>query len=92
MIGISAQVSLYPLGQGELAPAIQAVIDTLDDHGLDYTVGSMSTILWGDDAAVFAALREAFERATNYGATVMNITISNACPMPPRPRESEKEG
>jgi len=82
MTGISVQVSLYPLGQADLAPAIQAVLDVLAARGLPYEVGNMSTLTWGDDEALFPALREAFAAATRLGPAVMVMTISNACPLP----------
>ncbi|HHX64159.1 MAG TPA: hypothetical protein GX702_04640 [Chloroflexi bacterium] len=89
MIGISAQLSLYPIGQADLAPAIQAVLDTLQDYGLEYEVGTMSTTTWGDDETLFAALREAFTRAIEHGPAVLSVTISNACPMPVATRGQE---
>jgi uncharacterized protein YqgV (UPF0045/DUF77 family) len=89
MIGISAQLSLYPLGQADLAPAIQAVLDTLAAHGLEYEVGGMSTTTWGDDEVVFAALRQAFVRAAELGPAVLSVTMSNACPMPTRLSQEE---
>jgi len=82
MTGISAQISLYPLGQHDLSPAIQDVLDVLAARGLPHKVGSMSSVTWGDDCEVFDALREAFARATKRGAAVMTITVSNACPIP----------
>jgi hypothetical protein len=42
----------------------------------------MSTYVVGDDRAVFAALQEAFSRASNIGHVVMTVTVSNACPIP----------
>lgn len=83
MIGMSAQVSLYPLGQDDLSPAIKEVWNALDDHGLEYTSGPMSTLTWGDDDAVFEALKDGFRRASELGPTVMVVTMSNACPLPP---------
>lgn len=82
MVGISAQISLYPLGQSDLAPAIQAFVDTLHEYGLSYEVGSMSTVVWGDDQVVFAALQEAYRRAVTHGPAVLQVTLSNACPLP----------
>lgn len=82
MIGVSAQLSLYPLGQADLAPAIQAVVNVLNARGLPHEVGPMSTLVWGDDEAVFAALQEAFAAAAAYGEAVMTVTVSNACPLP----------
>ncbi len=42
----------------------------------------MSTYVVGDDAAMFAALQDAFARASGKGNVVMTVTISNACPIP----------
>ncbi|MFO7697668.1 MAG: YkoF family thiamine/hydroxymethylpyrimidine-binding protein [Anaerolineae bacterium] len=82
MSSISAQISLYPLGQGDLAPAIQAAVDTLHAYGLPCEVGSMSTVVWGDEQVVFAALQEAYRRAAAFGPAVLQVTLSNACPLP----------
>jgi uncharacterized protein YqgV (UPF0045/DUF77 family) len=81
MIGISAQVSLYPLSAGDMAGAIADFVAVLADHGLSYQVGDMSTVLWGDAEDVFVALRQAYERVAGAGAAVMVVTVSNACPI-----------
>ena len=82
MIGISAQVSLYPLGQDDLSPSIDAAVGELERHGVECRTGSMSTVLWGDDEKVFPALLGAFREAASRGHVVMVITLSNACPLP----------
>lgn len=79
MIGISAQVSLYPLGQEDLSPAIDEALNIFRHHGLDVMPGSMSTLISGDDAAVFSALQETFHCAAEQGRVVMVTTFSNAC-------------
>jgi len=84
MIGISAQVSLYPFGQDDLVPAIEEVWNALDDHGLEYTPGPMSTLTWGDDDAMLEALKDGFRRASELGPAVMVVTLANACPLPPK--------
>ena len=81
MVGISAQVSLYPLHQEALGPVINKALMIFHDHGLDVTPGPMSTLVSGDDESVFAALQEAFRSAASDGQTVMVATFSNACPM-----------
>jgi uncharacterized protein YqgV (UPF0045/DUF77 family) len=81
---ISAQISLYPLGQRSLGPAIEAALAALDERGVAYEVGAMSTLVWGEQALVWAALQAAFARATAHGGAVMQITVSNACPLPPQ--------
>ena len=83
-MNISVQLSLYPLGQSNLSPAIQAVLDVLEARGLRYQVGTMSTLIWGGDRTIFTALQEAFAAAADYGPAVMTIAVSNACPEPRR--------
>jgi len=77
----SAQVSVYPLRQDHLGPAIETVRATLASHGLTPEIGPMSTIVIGEDAAIFAALGEAFAKAAELGEVVMTVTVSNACPV-----------
>ena len=81
MAGIAAQVSLYPLRQEALSPAIDEALQISRDHGLDVESGAMSTTITGDAAAIFAALQEAFLRATEQGEVVLVATFSNACPV-----------
>ncbi len=78
----SAQISVYPLRQERLSPAIEAVRGALSSRGLAPQVGPMSTIVVGEDAVIFAALGEAFANAADVGEVVMTITVSNACPIP----------
>jgi uncharacterized protein YqgV (UPF0045/DUF77 family) len=78
---ISVQVSLYPLRQVHLSPAIQAVRDALTAAGLQPQVGPMSTMVTGEATVVFAALHDAFGRAAATGQVVMTVTLSNACPV-----------
>lgn len=76
----SAQISVYPLRQQRLGPAVEAVRLALERGGLDPEVGAMSTVVTGDADRIFAALREAFERAAATGPVAMTVTVSNACP------------
>ena len=78
---ISAQISIYPLRQERLSPAIQAVSDALRSAGLSPEIGSMSTMVTGEADAIFAALREGFARAAASAHVVMTLTVSNACPV-----------
>jgi uncharacterized protein YqgV (UPF0045/DUF77 family) len=78
---VSAQVSIYPLRQDRLTPAITAMREALEAAGLRPDVGAMSTVVTGEAAAVFAALQEGFVDAGTAGHVVMTVTISNACPV-----------
>jgi uncharacterized protein YqgV (UPF0045/DUF77 family) len=78
---ISAQISIYPLRQEHLSPAIEAVRRALAVRDLPPQVGPMSTVVTGDVEVVFAALQEAFTQAAATGHVVMTVTVSNACPL-----------
>jgi uncharacterized protein YqgV (UPF0045/DUF77 family) len=78
---MSAQISVYPLRQDHLSPAIETVRRALEAHGLQPEVGPMSTLVTGAVEDVFAALQEAFTQAAATGQVVMTITLSNACPI-----------
>lgn len=79
-MNVSAQISVYSLRQQELRPAVDAVREALAARGLVAKVGPMSTVVTGDAATIFPAMREAFEAAAATGDTVLTMTVSNACP------------
>jgi quercetin dioxygenase-like cupin family protein len=83
-IGVTAQVSLYPLRQEHLGPAIEAAIDAWQAHGLKVMPGTMSTFITDEGGTLWVALRDGFAAACAHGETVMVVTVSNACPLPPR--------
>lgn len=79
-MNLSAQISIYPLRQSRLEPAIEVVRDVLTKHGLSPNVGPMSTTVTGEGTVIFSALAEAFAEAATIGEVVMTVTASNACP------------
>jgi uncharacterized protein YqgV (UPF0045/DUF77 family) len=79
---ITAQISVYPLGQRVLGPPIQQAIARLQAAGLIVECGSMSTVVAGEVDAVFEALREVFGELASQGHVIMSVTFSNACPLP----------
>jgi uncharacterized protein YqgV (UPF0045/DUF77 family) len=78
---VSAQVTIYPMRQERLGPAIGAVCSALVNQGLEPQVGPMSSVVVGDLTQIFAALRDGFERAATGGHVAMVLTVSNACPV-----------
>jgi uncharacterized protein YqgV (UPF0045/DUF77 family) len=78
---LTAQVSIYPLRQNRLSPAINRALDIFREHGLEVTAGSMSSLVSGPDEALFAALKDAFQQTAAQGDIVMSLTLSNACPV-----------
>jgi uncharacterized protein YqgV (UPF0045/DUF77 family) len=89
MVSVSAQLSIYPLRQEHLSPAIAKALDIFQEHGLDTNPGPMSTLILGSGDTFFAALQNAFERVSEQGPVVMVVTLSNACP-PPENQEQER--
>ena len=80
-MGISAQISLYPLGKDSLSQDITEFVKTLQSKGLQCEMGTMSTVLYGETEVVFDALKEAYSQIASKGACVMISSISNACPL-----------
>ena len=44
----------------------------------------MSTLIAGEGGTLWAALRDAFAVVAAQGQAVMVVSVSNACPWPPR--------
>lgn len=80
---ISAQVSLYPLGQEPIGPPVEEAVALFRERGLLVEAGRMSTVLAGDDERVFDGVRDALRRASEAGEVVLVATFSNACPVAP---------
>ena len=78
--GIGLQLSVYPLRQTHLRPAVEAAVKAAAGAGVDVTVGRLSTFGQADEDAVFAAVREAFAAARSFGPTVMVVTLSSGLP------------
>jgi len=77
---VGLQFSLYPLRQAHLRPAIKAAVQAATAQGVEVTVGRLSTFGQGDEDAVFAAVRAAFDTARSHGPTVMVVTLSSGLP------------
>jgi len=78
---LTAQISLYPLRQSHLSPAIGNAVGILRENGLEVSPGTMSSLASGDDEALFAAIKDIFRKSSEQGDVVMVVTLSNACPV-----------
>ena len=79
---VSAHLSVYPLRQTEVSPGIGAALDAVEESGLGFEVGTMGTMMWGEDQEGFKTLLRAFREASAVGKTTFVVTISNATPWP----------
>jgi uncharacterized protein YqgV (UPF0045/DUF77 family) len=87
---VTAFLSVYPLRQEEVTPGIGAALDALAETGIEHEIGTMGTLLWGEDEKVFKALLGAFRCAAAAGKTTMVVTVSNACPYPDKNSSGSK--
>ena len=78
---ISVQISLYPLKQDRLSPAIETAWEIFEKSHLETVKGAMSTLVSGEAELVFAAVKEVFLRTAGMGPVSMVATFSNACPI-----------
>jgi uncharacterized protein YqgV (UPF0045/DUF77 family) len=79
-VAVSAQFALYPLGVARLGPSLETALAAVRAAGAAVEVGRMSSLIEGDDAQVFAALRAAFRAIAADAGVVLVATVSNACP------------
>jgi uncharacterized protein YqgV (UPF0045/DUF77 family) len=77
---VTAQISVYPLRQARLGPAIDRAVGALRRRNLRVEPGTMSTLVTGPAEELFPALQAAFEEASADGDLVLVVTVSNACP------------
>jgi uncharacterized protein YqgV (UPF0045/DUF77 family) len=80
-MNISAQISLYPLKQEKLSPAIEEAWKILEGKELALQKGGMSTVASGEAERVFEAVREIFIQTAEKGPVAMVVIFSNACPV-----------
>ena len=78
---VELEVSLYPLTEETLAHPVQDFADLLEQHGCKVQHTPMSSLVTGESAAVFEALRLGYEQTAGKGACVMVVKACNACPL-----------
>jgi uncharacterized protein (TIGR00106 family) len=55
-------LSVMPVGEGDATDEIAAAADVLDEHGVDYEINAMGTVIEAEDVGdLFAAARAAHE-------------------------------
>jgi len=77
---VQAEVSLYPLRQNDLTKPIQQFVQALESDKLKVEIGSMSSVISGEESIVFQGLQKAFRQVAQNYEIVLTAKISNACP------------
>jgi len=78
---IEVQFSIYPVREEHISPFIERAVEILKSAVLPVEVGAMSSITYGESAAVFKAFDEIIEEFDGKAQFVLVLTISNACPV-----------
>jgi uncharacterized protein YqgV (UPF0045/DUF77 family) len=76
----ACQFSLYPLGRADIDTPIQEAIKAVARRGLEVRVANLSTLIYGDQADVFAGVQAAFATAKEFGPAVMVATFASGMP------------
>jgi len=77
---VGCQFSVYPLRQSDIDTPVQAVIRAAHGAGVSVRVNNLSTLMWGDEDQVFAALRAAFRAAQRHCPAVLTATLAAGMP------------
>jgi uncharacterized protein YqgV (UPF0045/DUF77 family) len=77
---VGLPLSIYPLRQEHLRPAVEAAAQAVARQGIEVIVGKLSTFASGGEEAVLNAIRAAFTAARDFGPTVMVVTLSSGLP------------
>ena len=78
---IQAEISIYPLRTESLSEPVEEFCRILSDHGLEIKTASMSTVVRGELKDLFKASAVAFEQLAEKYEVVLNMKLSNACPL-----------
>jgi len=78
---VQAEISIYPLRTQALSEPIKMFCEILGNHGLETKTTSMSTLIIGESKDLFKACGEAFGQLTQKYQVVINMKVSNACPL-----------
>ena len=78
---LEVDVSLYPLAEEYLQHPVHDFVELLEKHGCEVENGPMSSIVKGESAQVFEALRIGYEQAALKSGCVLIIKVVNVCPL-----------
>ena len=78
-MNVEVEVSLYPLAEEYLEHPVHDFVDLLEKHGCTVENGPMSSIVKGDSARVFEALRIGYEEAAQKSGCVLIVKACNVC-------------
>lgn len=76
---MSCQIALYPLDSLDSTEVIRQVLEQMDWQEVTVDVGSMSTVVRGEETFVWEKLRQLYALADASGRFAMSVLLSNHC-------------
>jgi uncharacterized protein YqgV (UPF0045/DUF77 family) len=80
-MNVEVEVSLYPLAEEHLELPARDFVDVLEKRGCMVEHTPLSSIVKGESAKVFEALRLGYEQAAQKSGCVLIIKACNVCPL-----------
>jgi uncharacterized protein YqgV (UPF0045/DUF77 family) len=76
---IAIQVSLYPLQQADIEPALEEFWKVLKQEEIKHRITPLSTVIWSEDEEhLYNAVFTAYKKAREKGSAVMVQTLITA--------------
>ncbi|RIV18019.1 hypothetical protein D2Q93_14675 [Alicyclobacillaceae bacterium I2511] len=76
---MTCQMALYPLNTTASSRVIAEILAQMDWQGVDVQVGSMSTVIRGEEQVVWEKVRSLYTLAAQEHRIVLNLAVSNEC-------------
>lgn len=76
---MACQMFLYPLNELDSAKVIGKVLAEMDWQGVEIIVGSMSTLVRGEEELVWTKIRQLYDLAASSSQFSLQLTVSNQC-------------
>jgi uncharacterized protein YqgV (UPF0045/DUF77 family) len=80
-MNVELEVSLYPLTEEYLVHPVHDFVELLEKKGCTVEHSPCSSIVTGESATVFEAVRLGYEQAAQKSACVLLVKACNACPL-----------
>jgi uncharacterized protein YqgV (UPF0045/DUF77 family) len=81
VMNVELEVSLYPMTEKHLQHPVGDFVELLEKHGCQVEHTPLSSIVKGESAKVFEALRLGYEQAARKSGCVLLVKACNACPL-----------
>lgn len=75
----ACELSFLPIQSDSYADDVKKVISLIDESGLEYSVGEMSTLIRGRSKSIFALLNRIYDSLDENCSFEMVVKISNLC-------------